>query len=109
MVARITSPSSISRALNYNEQKVQQGVAERLFAGNFLKDIQQLSFQEKLQRFELQNALNAQVHKNTLHISLNFAAEDKLSREKLIEITAEYMDKIGFGAQPYLVYQHRDA
>ena len=49
----VSATSSISRARNDNEQKVQQGVAERLFAGNFLKDIQQLSFQEKLQRFEL--------------------------------------------------------
>ncbi len=109
MVARITSPSSISRALNYNEQKVRHGVAETLYAGNFLKQVEELSFQDKIGRFLLQNSLNEKVHKNTLHISLNFAAEDKLSKEKLITIAAEYMDKIGFGAQPYLLYQHHDS
>lgn len=109
MVARITSPSSIFRALNYNEQKVQKGVAECLYAGNFLKDAQELNFHEKLNRFTRQNALNEKVNKNSLHISLNFAAEDQLSKEKLQEIASAYMEKIGFGEQPYLVYQHLDA
>ena len=34
---------------------------------------------------------------------------DKLSKEKLKEIANEYMQKIGFGEQPYLLYQHHDA
>jgi hypothetical protein len=32
-----------------------------------------------------------------------------LSKEKITEIAVEYMDKIGFGEQPYLVYQHFDS
>ncbi len=47
--------------------------------------------------------------KKTPCTSLNFDAQDNLSREKLIEIASGYMDKIGFGEQPYLVYQHHDA
>jgi hypothetical protein len=109
MVAKITAPHSISSALNYNEQKVQKGVAECLFAGNFLKEAYELNFYEKLHRFEHQNALHETAKRNTLHISLNFDKEDQLSREKLVEIAARYMEKIGFGEQPYLVYQHRDA
>ncbi|MBD0296011.1 MAG: relaxase/mobilization nuclease domain-containing protein [Flavisolibacter sp.] len=109
MVAKVTAPHSVNRALNYNEQKVKQGVAECLCASNFLKDAHELNFYEKLNRFEHQNALHERAKRNTLHISLNFAKEDQLSREKLIEIATQYMEKIGFGEQPYLVYQHRDA
>ncbi|MEP6677187.1 MAG: relaxase/mobilization nuclease domain-containing protein [Ferruginibacter sp.] len=109
MVARITTPKSTSRALNYNEQKVQAGKAECLEAGNFLSEADELNFYQKLERFEHQNALNERAKTNTLHISLNFDATDKLSREKLVEIADGYMDKIGFGEQPYLVYQHHDA
>ncbi|BBE16262.1 conjugative transposon mobilization protein BF0132 [Aquipluma nitroreducens] len=32
-----------------------------------------------------------------------------MSKEKLLEIARTYMEKIGFGKQPYLVYQHHDA
>jgi hypothetical protein len=34
---------------------------------------------------------------------------EKLSQNKLNEIAEDYMYKIGFGDQPYLVYQHNDA
>ena len=109
MVAKITAPSSVKRALIYNEQKLRQGQAECLYAGNFLKEASELSFSEKLDRFIYQNALNEKVKRNTLHISLNFASRDDLNRRKLIEIASQYMEKIGFGQQPYLVYQHHDA
>jgi len=109
MVAKLTCPQNISRALNYNEQKVHQGKAECLYAGNFLKDAGELNFYEKLHRFEHQNALNERAKTNTLHISLNFDAGDQLDREKLLNIASAYMEKIGFGRQPYLVYQHHDA
>ncbi len=109
MVAKITTPKTVSRALNYNEQKVKSGKAECLYAGNFLQEANELNFYQKLERFEHQNALNQRAKTNTLHISLNFDVQDKLFKEKLIEIASEYMDKIGFGEQPYLLYQHHDA
>ena len=43
MVARINTSKSISKALNYNEQKVQLGKAEILEAVNFIKDADQLN------------------------------------------------------------------
>jgi hypothetical protein len=109
MVTKITTPKSINRALNYNEQKVKAGKAECLYAGNFLNEANELNFYQKLQRFEHQNSLNQKAKTNTLHISLNFDLQDKLSRENLVEIASGYMDKIGFGEQPYLVYEHHDA
>jgi hypothetical protein len=109
MVTRITTPHSIQRALNYNEQKVRKGQAEFLFAGNYLKDAAQLNFYDKLKRFTDLISLNERAKTNSLHISINFDNSDMLSKEKITEIAIEYMDKIGFGNQPYLVYQHIDA
>ena len=45
----------------------------------------------------------------TLHVSLNFDPSEKLSESKLVEIAGVYMEKIGFGEQPFLVYKHEDA
>jgi hypothetical protein len=108
MVAKITTPLSINRALNYNEQKVQKEKAECLSAGNFLQQVSELNFYQKLGRFqELIEQNNSKT--NTLHISLNFHPSENFSKEKLVEIADAYMNKIGFGEQPFLVYRHLDA
>ena len=44
MVAKITVPITINRALNYNEQKVQKGMAKCIHANGFLKEADQLIF-----------------------------------------------------------------
>jgi hypothetical protein len=108
MVAKITTPLSINRALNYNEQKVQKGKAECLFACNFLYRANEMNFHRKLERFQQLIEQNKS-KTNTLHISLNFHPSEVLSKEKLTEIAESYMNKIGFGEQPFLVYQHHDA
>jgi hypothetical protein len=110
MVVRIKSPHSLKRTLNYNEQKVQKGQAECIHAGNYLLNPEQMKFHQKLERLQDLISLNERTKKtNTLHISLNFDPSEKLSKEKLTGIAQTYMDKIGFGKQPYLVYLHTDA
>ena len=109
MVAKITLPASVKRALNYNEQKVKEGKATCLLANGFLKEAEGLNFYEKLSRFEHQIALNQRASTNTLHISLNFAEGEHLSTETLSAIARDYMNGIGFENQPYLAYQHVDA
>jgi hypothetical protein len=109
MVAKITVPATIHRALNYNEQKVRERKAECIYAQNFLKEAEHLHFYEKLHRFEDLISLNKRAATNTVHISLNFALDEKIGKEQLAEIASVYMDKIGFADQPFLVYQHLDA
>jgi hypothetical protein len=109
MVAKITTPHSILRVLNYNEKKVQKGAAECIYAGNFLLDAKELNFYNKLFTFKHRTELNQRATTNMLHISLNFDPTEKLSQEKLISIASAYIQKIGFAAQPFLVYQHHDA
>ena len=96
-------------ALNYNEQKVKQNKAECIMAVNYPKDLSRLNFHSKLTRLVKQASLNENVKRNSIHISLNFHPSEKLSRQNLEEIATTYMDKIGFGKQPFLVYKHNDA
>jgi hypothetical protein len=72
MVAKITVPITINRALIYNEQKVQKGMAKCIYANGFLKEAGQLNFYEKLHQFERLISLNKGAATNTVHISLNF-------------------------------------
>ena len=78
-------------------------------AENYPMDTQQLSFHQKLNRLVNQAALNENVTRNSVHISLNFDPSEKLSEGRLLEIAGVYMNKIGFDDLPYLVYQHFDA
>ncbi|MGV3505516.1 MAG: relaxase/mobilization nuclease domain-containing protein [Adhaeribacter sp.] len=109
MVAVIKTGTSISRAFHYNERKVEAGVAECLKAANYPMDAEDMTRSNKLNMLLHQAALNKNVTCNSVHISLNFAPSEKLTPECLGEIADTYMDKIGFGEQPYLVYQHHDA
>ena len=109
MVAVIKTGHSIHRIVNYNENKVKEGVAECISAANYPKDADTLSFKNKLNGLFNQAALNANVSRNSVHVSLNFDPSENHSKEKLEAIANTYMERIGFGNQPYLVYQHHDA
>jgi hypothetical protein len=109
MVARVISGKDIRGALNYNEQKVMEGTATCIQANLFKKDADRLNFHEKLDRFTELNERNRRTKTNTLHISLNFDVGEKPGVDDLNKIASSYMNKIGFGDQPYLVYEHRDA
>lgn len=98
------------RTLNYNEKKVQKGQAECIHAGNYILNPEQMKFHHKLERLQDLISLNERTKKtNTLHISLNFDPSENHTKEILSLIAQSYMDKIGFGNQPYLVYRHTDA
>jgi hypothetical protein len=109
MVAVIKTGHSIHGILAYNENKVKEGIAQCISAANYPMDTEKLSFNHKLNRLLNQASLNENVARNSVHVSLNFAPQEKLLREQLKEIADTYMQKIGFSEQPYLVYQHFDA
>ncbi|MBX2924753.1 MAG: relaxase/mobilization nuclease domain-containing protein [Chitinophagaceae bacterium] len=109
MVARINNGKSIKGVLNYNETKVKEGVAQCIDAVGFGCSPDELSFTNKLTRFTDLTARNKIAKTNAVHISLNFHPDENLNEQTLREIAATYMEKIGFGDQPYLVYRHFDA
>lgn len=108
MVTRILSGYSIRGLLHYNEAKVESGKASLILASRFGLDIRQLSLRHKLNRFERLTLRNESARRNALHIMLNFDRSDSLTHTRLTAIASAYMEGIGFGAQPYLVYLHRD-
>jgi len=102
--------NSVHRIFNYNENKVKEAVAVCIRAENYPLEAEEMSLKMKLNFLLKRMELNENVKRNSLHISLNFdPSETDLSGEKLIEISKVYMQKLGFGDQPYLVYQHHDA
>jgi Relaxase/Mobilisation nuclease domain len=109
MNGRIRPNKSLYRTLSYNELKVLKGMAELLLAENFIKDTQKLSHEDKLHHFNLRITLNERVEQNTLHITINFGNAERIDNDLMKTLARQYMDGIGYGDQPYLVYRHNDA
>lgn len=99
----------MAETLRYNEEKLEAGQARCLGAGNFIKDLKDLSREDKLYHFTRLTSLNRNVAKPGLHISVSFHPSDKLSDTQLVQMAGEYLEKMSFGNQPYLVYTHTDA
>lgn len=109
MVAVIKSSASIKNVLQYNENKLKQKVAQLIHSMNYGKDTDQLGFNDKVGTLQKLVSLNERTKLNAVHISLNFDPSEKPDKETLQQIADTYMQRIGFGSQPYLVYQHHDA
>lgn len=109
MVAIINPGKSLRRAFQYNENKLKEGAATLLSIENFPFNITESNEYLRLKTLEKVAALKPDVQVNSVHISLNFSPEEQLSDEKMECIAKDYMERIGFGDQPYLVYRHNDS
>jgi len=108
MVARIIEGEEIRGAVEYNEEKVAKGAAELLYAHLYAKDASNLSFKEKLFRLQHLADLAQRADNVCTHISIGFHPSEKLPPELLRRLAVEYMEKIDFGNQPFLLYEHFD-
>lgn len=109
MVAVIGIGKSIRRAFFYNENKVEGEDASLLLVSNMPSEKCAENPDLRLKMLLKLTATRPDVKTNTVHISLNFSPEERLTDDKMRQIATDYMDKIGFGKQPYLVYRHKDS
>jgi len=109
MVAKYHETRNIVKSLMYNEKKVEIGLAECIHAGNLVINAKNLDIHMKKSLLKLWSSLNANIQVNCVHISLSFHPQDReILNLALADISAKFMDEIGFGNQPYLIYQHKD-
>lgn len=109
MVAVINVGESIRATFLYNERKVEAGVADLIMAQNYPMEQSAMATNHRLNMLLKTAAKRESVTSPSVHISLNFAPGEVLSRTTLKAVADDYMQAIGFGNQPYLVYQHFDA
>lgn len=105
----MSSGSSAFGALSYNQEKVDKEKAEVLFANRMIEpENGEWNVSICMRSFEPYLSANQRTEKPVLHISLNPDPKDKLSNSQLSEIAQEYLQKMGYGDQPYIVYKHED-
>ena len=111
MVAKISHGTNLYGALSYNHEKVFQGTAEILSGHRMISDRPGLPSEDMrlaLLSFENHLTANRRTDKPVLHIALSPAPEDRLDNDKLAELAEKYMQKMGYGDQPFIVYRHGD-
>lgn len=111
MVAKISHGTSLYGALAYNYGKVAAGTAEILSGNRMISDrlgLPGTDIRLALLSFENYLLANRNTEKPVLHIALSPAPEDRLTDVQLEELAARYMEKMGYGDQPYIVYRHSD-
>ena len=109
MIAKISATENLGGALGYNFKKVEKGEANILLAAEL--------YQSKEGRYTMEDVLadmealipkNCRTKKTVFHCSLNPHPDEKLSDEQLTQISKEYMEALGYGNQPYIVFKHND-
>ena len=109
MIAKISATENLGGALGYNFKKVEKGEANILLTAEL--------YQSKEGRYTIEDVLadmealipkNCRTKKTVFHCSLNPHPDEKLSDERLTQIAKEYMEALGYGKHPYIVFKHND-
>jgi hypothetical protein len=109
MLAKISSEKSVFGVLAYNKIKVDDDHATVLFRQKMFDSPDgKFSMKDCIDSFYPYLAANNRTEKVVFHASLNPDPKDKLDDERLSEIAQAYMQKLGYGNQPYIVLKHSD-
>jgi mobB len=109
MVAKISIGSSLYGALCYNGEKVNKENGRILGSNKIIIPVDgKADIGQMAENFRVFMPKMGKTKKPVLHISLNPHPDDKLSDQDFEILAREYLDKLGFGEQPYVIYKHED-
>jgi len=111
MIATILPSSTTFHAVDYNERKVSEGVAELLEMKNFgsIGKIDPNTPDELKQYLIDYTQRNEYIKKPQFHLAISCRG-DEYSQEQLLDIAHQYLKEMGYGeeGQPVLIYSHHD-
>lgn len=109
MIAKISATENLGGALGYNFKKVEKGEASILLAAELYQDKEgTYTMAEVFADMQALIPEKFRTKKTVFHCSLNPHPDEKLSDERLTQIAKEYMEALGYGNQPYIVFKHND-
>jgi len=109
MLAKISSGKSVFGVLAYNKIKVDDEHAKVLFGQKMFDSPDgKFSVKDCMDSFYPYLANKGRTEKTVFHASLNPDPKDIISDEQLSGIAQAYMQKLGYGNQPYIVLKHSD-
>ena len=109
MVAKISIGNSLYGALAYNAQKVNAGEGKFLASNKvFDNGDGRMDCARLLRDFCNCMPENIRTRNTVIHISLNPHPDDRLTDMEMANIAQAYMERLGYGNQPYVIVKHED-
>lgn len=109
MIAKIGKGENIVGALSYNQHKVDKENGQVLLTNKIPDTLDNRYSVSGLYRyFEPYLLANNKTEKPVRHISLNPDPEDKVTDDAFRNMAKQYMEEMGYGKQPYIVFKHTD-
>ena len=109
MIAKISATENLGGTLGYNFKKVEKREANILLAAELYQSKEGCyTMEDVLADMEALIPKKCRTKKAVFHCSLNPHPDEKLSDEQLTQIAKEYMEALGYGNQPYIVFKHND-
>jgi len=109
MIAKIGRGTNMMGALSYNWLKVSAGKGAVLSTHKIIETPGgNHSMSQFYRSFEPYLIANKRTEKPVLHISLNPDPSDKVNDDNFQKMARDYMKRMGYGEQPYVVFKHTD-
>ena len=108
MIAKISPPSKdLMKTLTYNFRKVDRDQADILLSGQLSAD-GRLTAERIFREMTAYIPSGARTKNVVFHASINPRLDEPLSDDRLRTIAREYLCRLGYGDQPFIVFKHRD-
>ena len=108
MIVKILgSAGSNFSGVRYNEKKVESGKGELMLMKNFPSFINEDSKPEEVRNYLKAISKNDKVKKPQFHAVISTKFREH-SKEELARVAEEFMNKMGYGKQPYIAVFHND-
>ena len=109
MIAKISATENLGGTLGYNFKKVEKEEASILLTQGLYQNKEgTYTMAEVFADMQAVIPEKWRTKKMVFHCSLNPHPDEKLSEETLTQIAKEYMETLGYGKQPYIVFKHND-
>lgn len=110
MITKIQPPHPyLAVTLRYNFRKVEKGEASVLYTrGLKFKNTEDVFFEITKQRFYDTLPEHYRTVNIVFHASINPHKDDNLDDQTIEYFIDDYMEKLGYGGQPYIVFKHED-
>ncbi|ASV79766.1 relaxase [Elizabethkingia anophelis] len=109
MIAKIGKGENLYGAISYNQKKIDSENGQVLLLNKIPETLDNTYSVSYLhQKFEPYLSANIRTEKPVRHISLNPDPMDNVCDAQLIAMAKEYMERMGYGKQPYIVFKHTD-
>ena len=109
MVTKISIGKSLYGALAYNGEKINEAKGRLLATNRIYNDgTGMVNIGKAMEGFMTFMPPVVKTKNPVLHISLNPHPDDVLTDTELQDIAKEYLEKLGYGNQPYLIFKHED-